>query len=153
MVKIKMNLFESIVCAIILPNVGFILTTILLIISLIIKQDLIVYKGIIISYIICFLLIIVSVIICFLVNEKSKKEFILCNGEITVFNHTYAITQISSCEYYVCKWYALPIVFIYKQQVGGLIVFRFNNGKVIQFKILYKDYLKIKNEIHNIVLK
>ena len=142
MVKIKMSLFESIVCAIILPNVGFILTTILLIISLIIKQDLIVYKGIIISY-----------IICFLVNEKSKKEFILCNGEITVFNHTYAITQISSCEYYVCKWYALPIVFIYKQQVGGLIVFRFNNGKVIQFKILYKDYLKIKNEIHNIVLK
>lgn len=153
MVKIKTNLFESIVGAIFIPNVGFVFTTVLLIISLIIKQDLIVYKGIIISYIICLLLIIVSVIICFLVNKNSKKEFILCNGEIKIFNQTYAIAQIISCEYYVCKWYALPIAFIYKNQVGGLIVFRLNSGKMIQFKILYSDYLKIKNEIHNIVLK
>ena len=53
MVKIKLNLFESIVGALLLPNIGFLCTTLLLIISLIVKQEPIVYKGILISYIVC----------------------------------------------------------------------------------------------------
>ena len=153
MIKIKLNLFESIVGAIILPNIGFLLTTIILIISLFKKQEVIVYRGIIISYVICLSLMILSLIFCFIVNHKSKKEFILNNDEFVFLNHKYAINQIRYAEYYVCKWYRLPIAPIYKQQAGGLITFKLDSGEKIQFKVLYKDYLKIKNIIQNIIEK
>lgn len=153
MVKIKLKLFESIVGAVLLPNIGLFFTTLLLIISLIVRQELIVYKGILISYIVCLSLMIFTVVICFLVNKKSTKEFILKDNEIEFLNHTYLIDQVSSCEYYECKWYALPIALIYKQQVAGLIIFKFNSGEKIQFKIFYKDYLKLKNKFKNIIVK
>ena len=113
MVKIKLKLFESIVGAILLPNIGLFFTTLLLIISLIVKQEPIVYKGILISYIVCLSLMIFTLVICFLVNKKSIKEFVLKDSEIEFLNHTYLTDQVSSCEYYVCKWYALPIALIY----------------------------------------
>lgn len=153
MVKIKLKLFESIVGAVLLPNIGLFFTTLLLIISLIVRQEPIVYKGILISYIVCLSLMIFTVVICFLVNKKSTKEFILRDSEIEFLNHTYLIDQVSSCEYYECKWYALPIALIYKQQVAGLIIFKFNSGEKIQFKIFYKDYLKLKNKFKNIIVK
>ena len=153
MLKIKLNLFESIVGAIFLPNIGFLFTTVFLIISLTFEQDPIVYKGIIISYITCLSLMILTIIICVLVNKRSTKEFILYNDEFEFLNHKYSINQISSCEYYVCKWYALPIAFIYKEQAAGLITFKLNTGEKIQFKIFYKDYLKLKNKIQNIIEK
>lgn len=153
MVKIKLKLFESIIGAILLPNIGFSCTTVLLIISLIVKQAPIVYNGILISYIACLSLMIISLIICVLVNKKSTKEFILNNDEIEFLNNKYSINQIISCDYYVCKWYALPIALIYKQQAAGLIIFNLSCGKSIQFKLFYKDYLKLKNKIHNIVEK
>ncbi|MBR7100006.1 MAG: hypothetical protein IKC91_02510, partial [Clostridia bacterium] len=93
------------------------------------------------------------IIICVLVNKRSTKEFILYNDEFEFLNHKYSINQISSCEYYVCKWYALPIAFIYKEQAAGLITFKLNTGEKIQFKIFYKDYLKLKNKIQNIIEK
>ena len=34
-----------------------------------------------------------------------------------------------------------------------LITLKFNSDEKIQFKILYKDYLKLKNKIQNIILK
>lgn len=153
MVKIKLKLFESIVGAILLPNIGLFFTTLLLIISLIVKQEPIVYKEILISYIACISLMGLTITICFLLNQKSTKEFILNNNEIEFLNHRYGIDQISSCEYYVCKWYALPIALIYKQQAAGLITFKFNFGEKIQFKIFYKDYLKLKNKFKNIIEK
>ncbi len=153
MVKIKLNLFESIVGAILLPNIGIFFTTILLIISLIVKQDPIMYKDILVSYIICFSLLFFSISICLLANKRSTKEFVLNNNEIEYLNQKYEIDQVSSCEYYVCKWYALPIAIIYKQQVAGLITIKFNSGEKIQFKILYKDYLKLKNKFKNIIVK
>ena len=52
MVKIKLKLFESIVGALLLPNIGLLFTMLLSIISLIVKQEPIVYKGILISYIV-----------------------------------------------------------------------------------------------------
>ncbi len=153
MIKIKLNLFESIVGAILFPNIGFLLTTIILIISLFIKQKAIVYKGIIISYIICLSLLILSLILCYVINHKSKKELILNNDEFIFLNNKYSITKIFYAEYNVCKWYALPIVPIYKQQAGGLVTFKLDSGEKIQFKVLYKDYLKIKNIIQNIIEK
>jgi len=153
MVKIKLKLFESVVGAILLPNIGLFFTTVLLIISLIVKQEPSIYKGILISYIVCLFLMILTLIICFLVNKKSTKEFIINNNEIEFLNHRYEIEQVSSCEYYVCKWYALPIAPIYKQQIAGLITFKLISGEKIQFKIFYKDYLKLKNKLKNIILK
>ena len=153
MVKIKLNLFESIIGAILLPNIGLCITTILLIISLIVKQEPIVYKGILISYIACLSLMVLTITICFFVNKKSTKEFVLINDEIEFLNHRYSINQISFCEYYMCKWYALPIALFYKQQAAGLITFKFNSGEKIQFKIFYKDYLKLKNKIQSIIVK
>ncbi len=153
MIKIKLNLFESIVGAILFPNIGIFFTTIFLIISLIVKQDPVIYKGILISYIIFFTLMILSIIICLLINKKSRKEFILNNNEIKFLDQKYETNQVSSCEYFVCKWYALPIAVIYKQQAAGLITFKFNSGKKIQFKILYKYYLKLKDKFKNIIVK
>ena len=152
MVKIKLKLFESIIGAILLPNIGLLFTTLLLIISLIVKQEQIVYKGILISYIVCLSLMIFTLVICFLANKKSIKEFVLKDSEIEFLNHTYLTDLVSSC-YYVCKWYALPIALIYKQQAAGLIIFKFNSGEKIQFKIFYKDYLKLKNKFKNIIVK
>lgn len=153
MVKIKLKFFESIVGAILLPNIGLFFTTVLLIISLIVKQEPIIYKGILISYIVCLSLLFITLIICFLVNKKSTKEFIINNNEIKFFNHKYLVDQVYFCEYYACKWYALPIALIYKQQAAGLITFKFNSGEKIQFKIFYKDYLKLKNKFKNIIVK
>ncbi len=153
MVKIKLKLFESIVGAILFPNIGIFVTTVLLIISLVVKQDLIINKGILISYITCFSLMIFTIIICLVSNNKSTKYFVLNDNEIEFLNHRYKTDQVSYCEYYVCKWYALPVALIYKQQAAGLITFKFNSGEKIQFKILYKDYLKLKNKIQNINLK
>lgn len=153
MVKIKLNLFDSVVGAILIPNIGFCFTTVSLIISLIVKQDPIIYTRILISYIVCLSLMIFTVVICFLVNKKSTKEFILNDDEIEFLNRKYPTNQVSYCEYYACKWYALPIAIIYKQQAAGLITFRLNSGKKIQFKIFYKDYLKLKNQFHNIIVK
>ncbi len=153
MIKIKLNLFESIIGAILFPNIGFLLTTIILIISLFKKQEVIVYKGILISYAICLSLMIFALMLCFIINHKSKKEFILNNNEFVFLNHKYTTNQIRYAEYYVCKWYTLPIVFIYKQQVGGLITFELDSGEKIKFYVLYKDYLKIKNRIPNIIEK
>ena len=153
MVKIKLKLFESIVGAIFLSNIVLFCTTLLFILSLIVKQEPIVYKGILISYIVCLSLLIFTLVICFLVNKKSTKEFVLNDNEIEFLNHKYLIDQVSYCEYYVCKWYALPIAIIYKQQTAGLITFKFNSGEKIQCKIFYKDYLKLKNKFKNIIEK
>lgn len=153
MIRIKLKLFESIVGILLLTNTTFIFTIVLLIISLIVKQEPIVYKGISISFIVCFSLMIFGMVFCFLINIKSKNNFILRDNEIEFSNHKYPIDQVCYCEYYVCKWYALPIAFFYKQQIAGLITFKFNSGKKIKFKIFYKDYLKIKAKFQNIVLK
>lgn len=151
MVKIKLNLFESIVGAIFLPNIGLLLTTVFLIISLIVKQEPVIYKGILISYIACISIMFLTIAICFLITQKSAKELILTNDEIEILGRKYRVDQVSTCEYYVCKWYALPIAVIYKQQAAGLITFKFNSGKKIQFKIFYRDYLKLKSKFKSII--
>lgn len=153
MVKIKLNLFEGIVGAILLPNIGFIFTTIALIISLIKEQQDIVYTGIIFSYIVCFIILIFSVSICFFVNKKSKKEVTFHEKHFTFINDNVNYNEIKYCEYYVCKWYAIPIAYVYKQQIGGLIIIETEKGEKYSFKIFYKDYLKIKKRIKNIILK
>ena len=153
MLRIKLNWFESIVVAIILPNIVFLFTTIILILSLIVEQKTIVYTGILISYVSCLVLLILSILIVFLFNKNSKKEFILYDDKFRFLQHEYWLNQISLCEYYVCRWYAIPIAFVYKQQVAGLLYIKLNTGEKIQFKIFFKDYLRLKKIINNIIEK
>ena len=153
MIKIKLNLFELIVGLLFIPNIGIIFITILLIISLIIKQKPIVYKVIIISYIILFIIITLSLLICMLVSKKSKNEFRLFEDRMEYNGREYLIEEVQYCEYYVCKWYMVPFAFAYNEQLAGLIVVKFKKGEQLQFKTFYKNYLKIKNKIENIVEK
>lgn len=153
MIKIKTNLFESILAVILLPNLVLVLTTILLVISLIVEQETMVYQGIVIAYAVCFLALAVGVGICTIASKNSKRQFVVQNDSFQYLNRTYLLEQIEACEYYVCKWYFIPIAFIYKEQVAGLIRFKLNTGDTIQFRIFYKDYLKLKNTIKNILEK
>ena len=153
MIKIKTNLFESILAVILLPNLVLVLTTILLVISLIVEQETMVYQGIVIAYAVCFLSLAVGVGICTIASKNSKRQFVVQNDSFQYLNRTYLLEQIEACEYYVCKWYFIPIAFIYKEQVAGLIRFKLNTGDTIQFRIFYKDYLKLKNTIKNILEK
>ena len=148
--KIKLNLFEGIVMCTIFPNIGFIFTTLFFLISLIFKQKPIVYKAIAISYVICLLFLLLSMAICYMVNNKSEKEFVLLNDRFVFLKEQFYTSQITSCKYYVCKWYAVPIAFLYKQQLAGLIEIKLNTGKTLKMKIFYKDYIKLKQLINNI---
>lgn len=152
MFKIKLNLFEGVFLATVLPNIGLIFTTLALIISLIKEQKEVVYKGIIWAYVVCLLLLVISLSICFFINKKSKKEVVFYEKYMAYINEKVNYNAIIYCEYYVCKWYAIPLAYIYKQQMGGLIIIETNNGKKYSFKIFYKDYLKIRKLIENIVL-
>lgn len=151
MVKIKLDFFESVVATLMLPNIGFVMATIILIVSLIVKQKATVYKGIAILFLICFVLGVLMVLVCFLISLKSKKEFIIYDDKFEFLQHQYLIEQIISCKYYVCKWYQVPIAFIYKEQAAGLIDIKLISGEKIQFKVFYNDYLKLKKHINNII--
>lgn len=153
MLKIKLNLFESICGAVFLSNIGYFSITMILIIALIGQNDALVYKGIFTAYIICLSLMVFAIAVCFLANIKSKREFILYDDSFEYIGKKYLINQISYCEYYVCKWYSIPIIFIYKQQVGGLFTIKLDTGLKINLNIFYKDYLKLKNKIPNIIVK
>ena len=150
MIKIKENLFEHIVGCVFLPNVGIIITTALLILSLIVKQQEIEYRAFVISYGVCLAVLASSIILCLLL---SKKEVIFSEDKLIFQGCSYYLKDIDSCEYYVCKWYVIPIAIIYKKQIAGLLNIKLNNGKKICFKIFYKDYLKIKNIIGDIEKK
>ena len=129
MVKIKINLFESIVGAIFLPNIGLFFTTVLLVVSMIVKQEPIVYTILLVSYVVCLFVMFFTVAVCFLASKKSNKEFVLKNDEIEFLARRFKTDQVCYCEYHKCRWYAIPIAFIYKQQVAGLITFEFNSGE------------------------
>lgn len=154
MTKIKLNLCEGIQICTVFPNVGLICTTLFLIFTLISKQDKVVYIGIGISYLVCIALLVISLIICFIVNKNSKKELILNDDTFTIFNRTYNYNQIVSCKYYVCKWYDFVFpIFYFCGREGGLIEIKLQTVGKIRFKVLYRDYLKIKLKIPNIVEK
>lgn len=153
MIKIKTNLFESVVGTIFLPNIGLVCTTIMLIISLLFKQKPIVYQCIIVSYFTCLFLMFFSLLLCFFINKKSKKELVFNDGLFQYMNSIYSVAQISFREYYACKWYLIPIAFIYKQQAAGLLSMKFNDGEQIQVKIFYRDYLALRKVVKQIVEK
>lgn len=154
MVRIKLGLFEGLVACTIFPNIGLLFSTLLLFAALVSKVAPVFYKWVFIAYAASLGVLLLSVLICFIIHKASKNEFVLYEDQFVFCGRQYPINQIKCCEYYVCKWYAIPIAFVYKQQVAGLISIKLHTGEKIKFKLLYKDYRTIKKRIKcNIVEK
>ena len=150
MVKIKLGLFEGVFACTIFPNIGLIFTTLILIIAAI-AQDMVILPYLWVSYLVCISLLGISLIICAITSFFSKSELVLDKGIVYIKNATYRYDQILKAEYYVWKWYAIPFLGFY--QVGGSIKLKIKKEeimKTIEFKVFYKDYLKIKEKIPNI---
>ena len=151
-VKVKFNLIEYYFCCILFPITGIIFATILLIWELLTYIDLAFINGLIIVYICSIGLAIINFIICLCVS-KSTKKYAIFYEEYFFINETkesYNYKDIAKCNYYICKWYMIPFLYIYKMQVGGLFEFISTSNKKIKFKILYKDFKKIKEKFNNI---
>ena len=150
MVKIKLNLFESVFGCILIPCIALCFNTIILIISLFVKQQKEVYIAIILVYIFSILSLFVFLILCFAFVRKSKNEIIFNEDTFIFQDKIFYLENISQCKYYVCKWYLLPLAFIAKSEQAGLIQIKMNNNEKIRFKVLYKDYKKIKRFIGSV---
>lgn len=146
--KIRLNLFEGIAACTIFPNIGLLLTTFILIVSLFVQQSPVVYKAIGISYLASVSLLGISLIICLIVNFKSKYILFLEDRTFTFCNKTFAYDDVFSAEYCLCKWYAIP--FVPLLQAAGQVEIKLKNGKRISFRVMYKDYLILKSKIMNI---
>lgn len=151
--KIYINLFEKIFCCTLFPFTMCIIDTIVLVISIIQPQEKRVYCGIALVYIISLLILVLSLGIVYFIEKRCGKKMIINNGKIELDDTSYLIDDITSCVYYSCKWYLIPFLVLYKRQVGGLIEIKFVDNSSIKEKIFYKDYLKLKEVIKDIILK
>ena len=112
--------------------------------------DLTFINGIILVYICSICLIIINFILCLSFSQKTKKyaifyeEYILINETKKVYKYK----DIVKCNYYICKWYMIPFWYIYKMQNGGLFEIITTSNEKIEFKILYKDFKKIKEKFN-----
>ena len=145
MKRISLSLFESIMCCTLIFNVVFFPTTFFLVISIINPQPFVVYQSLVVAYIACFLFLTCALLVCNVVGKREKHTLILLDKTFTIHGQSYDYDSIRYAEYFVCKWYAIPLapLPIYKGGCGGLVKIRLNTGRKILFKILYHDYLKL----------
>ena len=85
---------------------------------------------------------------------KNKLEYLQIEDEQVVLKikstdgnrimNVYEISRsdILSVEYCICKWYAMPILYFYKQQSGGELKI-ITKDKIYFMRILYIYYKKI----------
>ena len=151
-VKVKFNLIEYYYSCILFPIAGIIFATIMLIWELFTDIDLVFINSLIVVYICSICLAIINFIICLSVSKNTKKYAIFYK-EYFFINETkesYNYRDIVKCNYYICKWYMIPFLYIYKMQAGGLFEIITTSNEKIEFKILYKDFKKIKEKFNNI---
>ncbi len=86
--------------------------------------------------------------------RKNKLEYLLVEDEQVVIKikftdgnramNVYEIPRndILSVNYCICKWYALPILYFYKQQSGGELNI-VTQDKTYSMRILFSDYKKL----------
>lgn len=146
MVKIKLGLFEGIACCTILPSIVLFFTIILSAISVIVPQQDIVYIALIASLISSVLLLALSLLVCRIIYQKSTRELRVSTVDKTfqINGKVYYLADVKYCKYYVCKWYFLPFLILYKQGNGGMIDITFVSGEHVKIKVLYRDYLKLR---------
>lgn len=146
--KIRPYLFELVCCFTLICNVSLIFVCFIGVLTIgnnnnlnYFMISLIVMKVIILSSI---LIILISLF----VSKNSKKNIVIDNNVLAYNGEKYDCSCLSF-KYHVCKWYAIPIFFIYKSQRGGLIEIYYNSEKIIVTKVFYRDYLQLKNAIKN----
>lgn len=149
MIKIKLNLFAGVACCFSLLSAGFIFATLLLIVA-IIGQDEYGLLTVLKIYAVCISLFVVLLLLFLTCIHNTKKCLIVTDKIFKVNGFTYDLNSIIYCEYYVCKWYAMPILYFYKQEMGGSFNIKMSNGEEFHFYIMYHDFLKIKRYIKNI---
>jgi hypothetical protein len=153
MVKIKIGLFEGIMCCTLLPLFGVFATAFVTIVTLIGEtfRDDALYIGL--SYLACVVVLIISLGICFLRHLFSHNVLIVNSEKIEYKGREYMVSDIVDCVYYKCKWYLIPFVpFGYKKQQGGDLVINFEEESIIE-KIRYYDFKKIKQVLSLIQIK
>ena len=151
-VKIKINLIEYYFCCLLFPIGGILFATILLIWGLFTEIDLKFINNLIIVYIFSICLAIINFIICFCSVIHTNKYVVFYEDYffINETKETYKYKDILKCKYYICKWYNIPFLYIYKMKAGGLFEIITVENEKIAFKILYNDFKKIKNKFNNI---
>ena len=153
MVKIKRHLFEGVACCFALLSAGLVFTTLLFIIAIIGRDK----EGFLIVleiYVACILLSALLLLIFLICIRNTKKCLIVTDKylKVTGLSHdlTYDLDSMIYCEYYVCKWYAMLILYFYKHEMGGAFIIKMSDGEELHYYIMYHDYLKIKRYIKNI---
>lgn len=106
-------------------------------------------KYFMISVIVMIVIILSSILIILIslfVSKNSKKNIVIDNNVLAYNGEKYNCSCLSF-KYYSCKWYAIPIFYIYKSGRSGLIEIYFNDERIITITGFYSDYLKLKNVI------
>ncbi len=90
-----------------------------------------------------------GVTMCFIVAHYSRFCLHLKEELFEIQNRnkktSYKYEDVESAEYFVIKWYMLPLFFLYKSGRGGQLHFKFKNGQRIVISVLYNDYIRIKS--------
>lgn len=90
----------------------------------------------------------------YLMSQKSKNAITLYDDHFDFDQDcetkTYQYGEIVHCEYYVGKWYAIPVPELKNGKIHMLQI-RTKNGDALKCFVVYSDYLKIKNKIKNYV--
>lgn len=151
-IKVKIDTIEFYFCCLLFPITGIVFATFLLIWELFTEINLKFINGLIIVYICSFSLAILNFIICLFILKYTNRfvvfydDYFLINDTKETFNYK----DIVKCKYYICKWYFIPFLYIYKSQAGGLFELTTKSNEKIKFKILYKEFKKIKEKFNNI---
>lgn len=146
MKKIKLYLFESLIVAV-LPFSLFLLFAMFFLLLFVCTG-----AGFNIALKLFFVSMAVlgmGVTMCFIVAHYSRFCLYLKEERFEIQNRnkktSYKYEDVESAEYFVIKWYMLPLFFLYKSGRGGQLHFKFKNGQRIVISVLYNDYIRIKS--------
>ncbi len=147
---IELGLFESVCGCTFLFNICIIFVTFIALITLIGGTFREYGKLFLLLYSACILLFAVLLGICHIVCKCSKNKLVLYEDRFVFKNKIYNVCDIKKAVYYVCKWYMIPFVRVYKNEQAGCVEIKVEGKKMIAFSVAYKDYLKLKKIIGNI---
>ncbi len=144
--KIRPYLFELVCGFTLICNVSLIFVCCIGVFTIVNNNNL---KYFMISVNVMIVIILSSIFIILVslfVSKNSKKNIVIDNNVLAYNGEKYDCSCLSF-KYYSCKWYAIPIFYIYKSERGGLIEISYNAERIMVFKGFYSDYLKLKNVI------
>lgn len=151
--RISLDLCDRLETSCIIPRLLFYVITLFTICKFAVNLSI----GIIVIallYVADLLILLLCFLFSYLISQKSKNTITL-HGEYFDFEQnceskTYQYREIVHCEYYVGKWYAIPVPELKNGKIHMLQI-RTKNGDALKCFVVYSDYLKIKNKIKDYV--